>query len=72
MKTANTDYEIECQKLKDRMESICAENQELKCSLDMAQARLEELESSNNSLLMKVEFLKGQIEAYQFIANCRR
>lgn len=68
----NTDCEREYKTLKDKWDCMSAENEELKCSLDKVKTHLEELKCANNDLLKQVEFFRGQIEAYKYIANCRR
>lgn len=70
--TTKPNYEAECIKLKEKLDCIYAENQELKCALDAVRVRSAELEASNTELLSKIEFYKGQIDAYQYCMNCRR
>lgn len=66
------DYESEYNRLAEKFDCIYAENQELKSALDVARVRSAELETSNAELLSKIEFYKGQVDAYQYCMNCRR
>lgn len=65
------EYESEIQSLRKKLECICAENQELICSLDVKNNTLSSLKESNERLLKEIEFYKGQIEAYQYCVSRR-
>ena len=52
------EYEDQIMELKTTLEKVRHENDILKCN--------------NGTLEAKIEYLKGQIEAYQYCMNCKR
>ena len=64
--------EVENEQLKQKLECVLAEREELCCSYEKVRTNLETLENVVSELKSKIEFYKGQIEAYQYCMNCRR
>lgn len=64
--------EVENEQLKQKIECVMAEREELYYSFEKAKTNLETLENVVSELKSKMEFYKGQIEAYQYCMNCRR
>ena len=58
--------------LKNENDSLKEELAHLKTLVEMRVIQCASIEKQNHELKSRIEFLKGQIEAYQYMMNCRR
>lgn len=58
--------------LKQENDCLKAELKDIKCVLDKRTTELKLQHEEKQELQFKIKFLEGQIEAYQYVMNCRR